>query len=104
MGKREADSEEPANAPEPFENETPDAAREHDNPSCDCAQPCLEEMIRQYGDAMSGIDPDEVVYDSGWERLPKMSVRVIMAAGSPNTGLDRFLHGLGSGPEERPVK
>ncbi len=101
MGKREAGPEGPANAPEPFENETPDAARINDNPDCDCVQPCTDALFAQYGNALEGIEPGKIIYDSGWDHLPKMSLRVIMAEGPPNADLDRFLQGLGSGPEER---
>ena len=73
-------------------------------PDCDCVQPCMDALFAQYGDALEGIDSEKVIYDSGWECLPKFSLRVVVGEGPPNAELERVLRGLGSGPgdpEER---
>lgn len=104
MGKREAGSSEPAHDPELCECERPDTARHHDNPGCDCAQLCLSALFRQYSDAMSGIDPDEVVYDSGWDHSSGIPVRVVMGKGAENPALWHWVRrtalGVGVGTDK----
>ena len=81
MGKRGSGPEGPDRGPEPFENETPEAALDNDNAGCGCPQPCLEALFDQYGKAFAGIDRDRVLYDSGWDDSSGIAVRLVFGAG-----------------------
>ena len=94
MGKRGSGPEGPDREPEPFENETPEAALDNDNAGCDCSQPCLEALFDQYGKAFAGMDCSKIVYDSGWEDSEKVAIRVVLAAGPPNPELRRWVRRL----------
>ena len=91
MGKRRSGPEGPDHAPEPFEIETPGAAQVHHKSECDCAQDCLNALFAQYGEALSEIHPDRVVYDSGWEETGRIAVRVVLGAGGENPELWRWV-------------
>ena len=94
MEKRRSGPEGPDRAPEPFEFEAPEAAQEHDNGGCDCAQLCLEALFSQYPQAFDGIDRDAIVYDSGWDNSSGLAVRVLIGAGPENPELWEWARGL----------
>ena len=87
MEKRRSGPEGPDRAPEPFEFEAPEAAQEHDNAGCDCAQPCLDALFSQYPEAFDGIDRDRIVYDSGWDDTSGIAVRLVCGEGPVNSML-----------------
>ena len=87
MAKRRSGPEGPDPDPEPFENETPEAALEYHKSDFCCVQPGSDAVFEQCGDALDGIDRDGVVYDSGWDDTAGFPVRVVFVAGSVNPGL-----------------
>ena len=94
MEKRRSGPEGPDRAPEPFEFEAPEAAQEHDNACCDCAQQCLDALFSQYPQAFDGIDRDGIVYGSGWDDSSGLAVRVLIGAGPENPELWEWARGL----------
>ena len=96
MGKRRSGPEGPDRDPEPFENATPEAALEHHRRQSDSVQASLDVLFAQYADALEGIDRKKIVFDSDWECMGKLSLRVIMAEGPPKAELDQFLQRLWS--------
>ena len=96
MGKRRSGPEGPDRDPEPFENATPEAAQGHHKRQSGSVQASLEVLLAQYVDALEGIDREKIVFDSDWECMGKLSVRVIMAEGPPKAELDLFLQRLWS--------
>ena len=94
MEIRRSGPEGPDRAPEPFENEAPEAALEHDNANCDGPQPCLDALFSQYPQAFDGMDRDRIVYDSGWEDSSGLDVRVVFGAGPENPELWEWARGL----------
>ena len=94
MGKRRSGPEGPDRDPEPFENETPEAALDNDNAGCGCSQLCLDQLFDQYGEAFAEMDCSKIVYDSGWEDNEKVAIRVVLAAGPPNPDLRRWVRRL----------
>ena len=97
MRKRRSGPEGPDPDPEPFEIGTPDAALEHHNSDCDCTQPCLDALFAQYGDALPGIDPDQVVYDSGWVDSSGTAVRIVFGTGPESPYLQEWVRRLAFG-------
>ena len=81
MKDRGSGPEEPDRRDESFEIEAPDATLDHDKCGCDGVQPCLIELFSQYGDVFEGVDPDQVVYDSGWQGSSNMAVGVVFTEG-----------------------
>ena len=81
MGKRGSGPEGPDRDPEPFENETPEAAQKYHSADCDPVQPCLDALFSQYPIAFEGIDRDRVLYDSGWDDSSGIAVRLVFGAG-----------------------
>ena len=96
MGKRRSGPEGPDRDPEPFENETPEAALEHHKRDSGSVQGSLDVLFSQYAGVLEGIDREKIVFDFGWESVGKLSVRVIMAEGPPKAELDQFLQRLWS--------
>ena len=94
MAKRGSGPGGPDHAAEPFETETPDAAPEHHNGGCGCAQHNGKFLSAQCGDALGAIPEDRVVYDSGWEEGTGLAVRVVFAAGGENPELWRWVRRL----------
>ena len=100
MQKREAGPGGPACGPELFEHQTPDPAPGYHKSDCNRLQPCPAELFRQYGNAMSGIDPVEIAYDSGWDDSADVPVRVVIGVGPEDPNQREWVRRLAFGAGE----